>query len=352
MFLNGRGEHEDDYRQPLSKRAAHHHGVTRSGLVVKIVAVEEHMFPRDILQAAGLALELGSRGGRKADELDDLGDGRLRTMDDAGISVQVLSALAHIVQELEPEQSVAVSRALNDRMAATVAAHPDRFRAFATLPMSSPEEAVTELRRAVDDLGFVGAMIHGQTNGVFLDHLSVRPVLACAEALAVPIYLHPAPPPHAVHDAYYSGLEPDVGAALATAGWGWHAECGMHVLRMIVGGVFEQHPALRVIVGHMGEGLPFHLARADDMLSPLIKNHAASVADTVHRNLYITTSAYTTVAPLQCALTVVGADRILFSVDYPFADSARVTAFLRDAPLSPADRTKIAHANAESVLKL
>lgn len=317
---------------------------------MKIVALEEHTFPRDILLAAGL--DLGSRASRKADELDDLGEGRLRAMDAAGVDLQVLSALAHVVQQLEPARAAEVSSALNDRMAATVTAHPDRFRAFATLPMSAPGQAVSELRRAIDGLGFLGAMIHGQTNGVFLDHPSVEPVLAAAERLGVPIYLHPAPPPPAVQEAYYSGLQPDLAAALATAGWGWHAECGMHVLRMIVGGVFERHPALQLIVGHMGEGLPFSLARADAMLSPLIKDHAASVAETVQRNVYITTSAYTTVAPLQCALTVLGADRILFSVDHPFADSAQGTAFLRAAPLSPGDREKIAHGNAERVLGL
>lgn len=317
---------------------------------VKIIALEEHTFPRDILRAAGL--DLGSRASRKADELNDLGEGRLRTMDAAGVDLQVLSALAHVVQQLEPARAAEVSCALNDSMAATVTAHPGRFRAFATLPMSAPEQAVSEFRRAVDGLGFLGAMIHGQTNGVFLDHSSVEPVLACAERLGVPIYLHPAPPPPAVQEAYYSGLQPDLAAALATAGWGWHAECGMHVLRMIVAGVFERHPALQVIVGHMGEGLPFSLARADDMLSPLINPHAASVAETVQRNVYITTSAYTTIAPLQCALTVLGADRILFSVDHPFADSAQATTFLLAAPLSPGDREKIAHGNAERVLGL
>lgn len=317
---------------------------------MKIIAVEEHTFPRDILTAANL--DLGPRASRKADELDDLGEARLHLMDEAGIRVQVLSALAHIVQELEPTESVAISRSLNDRLATTVAAHPDRFRAFATLPMSAPDEAVIELRRAVDELGFVGAMIHGQTRGVFLDHPSVQPLLACAEQLSVPLYLHPAPPPPAVFQAYYSGLDPDVAAALSTAGWGWHAECGMHVLRMVVSGVFERHPALHVIVGHMGEGLPFSLARADDMLNPVIKGHQATVAETVQRNLYITTSAYTTVAPLQCALTVIGADRILFSVDHPFADSVQATTFLRNAPLSPADRHKIACGNAERVLGL
>lgn len=336
--------------EQMPPAAARQPGDVREGPAVRIVAVEEHTFPHDILEAAGL--DLGSRASRKAAELDDLGEARLRTMDDAGISMQVLSALAHIVQELEPEPSDAVSKQLNDRMAATVAAHPSRFKAFATLPMSAPDRAVVELRRAVDELGFVGAMIHGQTNGVFLDHPSVQPVLAAAEHLDVPIYLHPAPPPPAVFEAYYSGLDADVSAALATAGWGWHAECGMHVLRMVVAGVFERFPALQVIVGHMGEGLPFSLARADDMLSPVIKGQGASVAETVQRNVHITTSGYTTAAPLQCALTVLGADRIMFSVDYPFADSATATTFLRDAPLSPADREKIAYGNATRLLGL
>ncbi len=315
---------------------------------VRVIALEEHTFPQDILGSA--TLDLGSRAGRRAAELDDLGEGRLRVMDTAGIDLQVLSALAYIVQGLDADTSLSVSRALNDRMATTVEAHPDRFQAFATLPMSAPELAVAELRRAVDHLGCLGTMIHGQTNGVFLDHPSVEPVLACAEQLGVPIYLHPAPPPPSVHEAYYSGLDPDVSAALATAGWGWHAECGMHVLRMIVAGVFERHPALQVIVGHMGEMLPFSLARADEMLSPLLRDHTASVAETARRNLHLTTSAYTTVAPLQCALTVFGADRIMFSVDHPFAESAKATDFLLRAPVSPDDLDKIAHGNAERLL--
>jgi len=315
---------------------------------VKVIALEEHVFPADILRSA--ELDLGLRAGRRAAELDDMGEGRLRMMDAAGIDVQVLSALAYIVQSLEDEKSLAISAALNDRMAASVAAHPDRFNAFATLPMSAPELAVGEFRRSVLELGFLGAMIHGQTNGVFLDHPSVEPVLACAEQLRVPIYLHPAPPPQSVQDTYYSGLEPELMAALATSGWGWHAECGMHVLRMIVAGVFERHPDLQVIVGHMGEGLPFSLARSDDMLSPLVRGHSLSVAETARRNVSLTTSGFTTVAPLQCALTVFGADRVMFSVDHPFADSIKATKSLMRAPLSPSDLEKIAHANAERLL--
>lgn len=316
---------------------------------IRTIALEEHLMPADVAAAAGLdpATLLGT-----ADALDDAGEGRLRSMDAAGIDVQVLSALAHAVQELGPDQALELSRDLNDRMAAAVAAHPSRFRAFTTLPMCDPEASAAELRRGIEELGFVGAMIHGQTRGVFLDHPSAAPVLATAERLGVPVYLHPAPPPPAVRAAYFSGLDPAVAGMLATAGWGWHAECGLHVLRMVVGGVFERFPELQVIVGHMGENLPFSLARADERLTPLATGLSATVADTVLQHVQVTTCGYTTNPPLLCALMVFGADRILFSVDYPFSDNSQAAAFLRDAPLSPADKHKIAHGNAEQILRL
>jgi uncharacterized protein len=316
---------------------------------MKIIALEEHMFPQDVLESEGLSL--GSPMDRRAKELDDI-PARLRVMDDAGIDVQILSAVGHFIQELEPRTSIAVSRQVNDRMATTVSGHPGRFRAFATLPMTDPQGAVVEFRRAIEELEFVGAMIYGQTHGRFLDHPSYRRVLECAEGFGVPIYLHPAPPPPAVREAYFGELEPAAAALLATGGWGWHAECGMHVLRMIVGGVFERHPALQLIVGHMGEGLPFSLARADDVLTPMLKGHALSVAETAQRNLHITTSGYTSVAPLQCALSVFGADRIMFSVDYPFSATDKAVDFLDRAPVSPADRVKIASGNAQRLLRL
>lgn len=317
---------------------------------MKIVAIEEHMLPRDVIESAHI--DLGIRAGKRAAELDDLGEGRLRVMDDAGIDVQVLSALSYFVQDLPAEQSVTLSRELNDRMAATVSTHPDRFRAFAAMPMTDPARAVDELRRCVEELGFLGAMIHGQTHGVFLDHPSVRPILAAAAQLDVPIYLHPAPAPPAVQDAYFSGLSPEAGACLSTSGWGWHSECGMHVLRLVVAGVFEELPELKIIVGHMGEGLPFHLDRIENMLSPVVQGQSRTVAQTLRHNLHLTTSGYNSDAPLLCALAVFGVDHIMFSVDHPFADSSRATTYLQSAPLEPGDREKIAHGNAESLLRM
>lgn len=317
---------------------------------MKIIALEEHMLPRDIVESAGL--DLGARAGTRAAELDDVGEGRLRVMDEAGIDIQVLSALGYFVQDLPPAQSVDISRQLNDRLAAAVSRHPDRFRAFASLPVSDAAASVDELTRSVEELGFVGAMIHGQTHGVFLDDPSVRPILAAAERLDVPIYLHPAPPPAVVRDEYYSGLAPAVAACLSTSGWGWHSECGMHVVRMVVAGVFEELPELKIIVGHMGEGIPFHLDRMEDMLTPVTTGLSLTVAETLRRNLHLTTSGYNSDAPLLCALATFGVDRIMFSVDHPFGDSKRATAHLDTAPVSAEDREKIAHGNAESLLRI
>ncbi|HVB01620.1 MAG TPA: amidohydrolase family protein [Acidimicrobiales bacterium] len=314
---------------------------------MRTIALEEHVLPRDIAIAAG---KVGLPPSL-ANALDEMGQGRIELMDAAGIDIQVLSLIAHELQELSPAQSIALAREANDRMAGAVRAHPDRLRAFATLPMSDPVAAAVELQRTVHDLGFVGAMVFGQTNGVFLDDLSVSPVLEAAQDLDVPIYLHPAEPPPAVRDAYFSGLEPAVAQMLATAGWGWHAECGLHVLRLAVNGTFDRYQRLRVIVGHMGENLPFSLARADERLSRLT-GFERSVAETIIEQVHITTAAYFTDPPLLCALMVFGADRILFSVDHPFADSMEATAFLRDAPISPGDREKIAHLNAEQLLRL
>jgi predicted TIM-barrel fold metal-dependent hydrolase len=285
-------------------------------------------------------------------ELDALGEDRLRVMDDAGIDVQVLSALSNNVQDLPPAQSIVVSQELNNRMAETVSSFPDRFRAFATLPVSDPRASVDELTRSVDELGFLGAMVHGQTHGVFLDHPSVRPILAAAVRLDVPIYVHPAPPPTVIFDTYYSGLTEEVGACLSTSGWGWHSETAMHVLRMVVQGVFEELPDLKIIIGHMGEGLPFHLDRIEDMLTPVVTGHALTVAETLRRNLYLTTSGYNSDAPLLCALAAFGVDRVMFSVDYPFGNSARAATYLESAPVRALDREKIAHTNAESLLKI
>ncbi len=285
-------------------------------------------------------------------KLLDVKKGRLADMDAGGIDMQVLSLAGNGMDKLEPEVATFLARATNDTVAAVVKGHPRRYAAFATLNLQEPAKAVSELRRCVRRLGFKGVMIHGTTNGLFLDDERFAPVLEAAQTLDVPIYLHPASPPPAVKQAYFSGLSPDVSFLLSTAGWGWHVETGMHCLRMIVAGVFDQFPGLKIIIGHMGEDLPYSIARADAVFSRGGMKLRASVADYFHEHFYITTSGYFTLPPLLCALQVVGADRILFSVDYPFSPTEAGRRFLDSLPLSPDDMAKITHKNAEKLLKI
>ncbi len=286
------------------------------------------------------------------EQLLDISERRIAAMDAAGIDVQVLSMVAPAVQELEPVQAVPLAAEANDLLAATVAAHPDRFAGFATLPTSDPKAAAAELERSVRQLGMKGPLINGHTGGRFLDEPQFWPILETAEGLGVPIYLHPTPPTQQVMDAYYSGLDPRVATSLASSGWGWHAETALHSLRMVAAGIFDRFPGLQFILGHMGENLPFYLDRANRKLGKVTGHLQRSVAEYLLTQFHITTSGFVTLPPLECTLAVFGADRIMFSVDYPFEDMREARDFLDAAPLAPADKEKIAHGNAERLLGL
>ena len=285
-------------------------------------------------------------------KLADLGATRLRDMDAGGIDLQVISHTVSGIVFLPGSEDVRLARAANDQLAAAVAAHPDRFAGFATLPMTDPEAAADELERAVRSLGFKGAMINGTTNGRFLDDPSFLPILERAVVLDVPIYVHPEVPPAAVREAYYSGFDPAVNFSLSTAGWGWHSEVGIHALRLILAGVFDRFPSLQIIIGHMGEMIPFMLARINNVLTPVAKHLQHAVPDYFLQNFYITTSGFFTDPPLLLALQTIGADRIIFSVDYPYSANEQGRVFLDNASISPADKEKISHLNAERLLKL
>ncbi len=190
----------------------------------------------------------------------------------------------------------------------------------------------------------------GRTNGAFLDEPRFAPLLERFERLDVPLYLHPAPPPDALRDVLCRGLPPAVAGRLATGAWGWHAEAGLHVLRMIATGVFDRHPGLRMIIGHCGEMVPFMLDRIDAMLRP--PGLALKPSEYFLRNIWVTTSGLFSLPPVLCTVQVLGVDRVLFSVDYPFGDNAAGRALLDALPLAPADKARIAGGNAEQVLRL
>lgn len=322
---------------------------------MRIVALEEHVSIASFMdesEPSGGAQRGGGGGGKWRAELEDVDAMRLPSMDAAGITIQVLSVPGSGAATFPPDAGPSFAQRYNDGLAALVRSRPDRFASFAHLPLSAPEAAADELERTVREHGFCGALISGMTNGKFLDDPAFAPLLARAEALDVPIYIHPGVPPDSVRDAYYNGFGPQVSFLFATAAWGWHAETAVHVLRMVLGGTLDRHPRLKLIIGHMGEGLPAMLDRCDDWLSRKTTGLERTVSQTILDHVSITTSGFFSLPPFHAALAAFGAERMLFSVDYPFSDNSRARAFLDSLPLAPADKEMIAHGNADRLLKL
>jgi hypothetical protein len=330
---------------------------------MRIVVLEEHYQFPDLVERVDPAAIVrrgmpapGSPAAALAPRalLADMGKDRIADMDASGISFEILSQSGPGADLLEPKEAVPLATEFNDRLAAVVRERPDRYGGFAHLPMAAPEASADELERCVRDLKFLGAMVNGVTDGRFLDHPSFEPLLARAEKLDVPIYIHPGYPPRAVHDAYYANL-PTQGMSdtLARAGWGWHQEVAIHVLRLVLSGALDRHRKLKIIIGHMGEGLPAMMTRCDQTLGRAAGSHLQrSVSATILDQVWITTSGFFSIAPFMAALLTFGTDHILFSVDYPFSKHQDGRAFLDSLPVSRDDLARIAHGNADKLLKL
>jgi predicted TIM-barrel fold metal-dependent hydrolase len=328
------------------------------------IALEEHFATAAFMEGPGRGLgNLGSshepRPGMPEgfallpERLIDLDDGRIAEMDAAGVDVQVLSLNSPGVEQLEAQEAVDLARDANDEVAEAIRRHPGRLEGFATLPTSSPEIAADELRRMVQEHGFRGAAINGHTRGRYLDDEFFWPILERAESLRVPIYLHPTPPPKAVIDASYTGnFAPGVSALFSASAWGWHIETAVHVLRLILSGAFDRYPNLQLVIGHLGEALPFMLRRVDNSLSRHVTKLDRRVGDYLRENVHYTFSGFNYTATFLDLFLEVGADRIMFSADYPYASMSAAADFLDRLPLSPADRERIAHGNAERLLGL
>ena len=313
----------------------------------RVVAVEEHYLDADIARARSRSAEPYLP---LVERLSDIGALRLADMDAAGIDVQVISHGAPSLDALDAAALVPLIRRTNDRLHQAISHAPERFAAFALLPTIDPVAAADELERAVDRLGFKGAMIHGLVRGAFLDEKRFWPIFERAEALDVPIYIHPARPHQAVIDAYLKDYATEFPTMLSAA-WGFTIEAATQGIRLILSGLFEAHPRLKIILGHLGESLPFSLWRIDEALSQNGRNAEGWFRDQFCENFYVTTSNFSTSA-LQCCLTELGADRILFAVDWPFADNVRAMDWLAGIRMSPDDRRKILGGNAARILRL
>src|SRR5919206_301414 len=300
-----------------------------------VIALEEHYWDKEL--AAQFVGGEGVRDPQMIERLYDLGELRLKEMDEAGIDLQILSHGAPSAQKLTGADAVDLTRRVNDRLHAAVTANPKRFAAFAALPTSDPKAAADELERTTK-LGFKGAMIHGLANGVFLDDKRFWPIYERAQALDVPIYLHPSVPLPAVADAYYNDYVKDF-PMVVRAGWGYTVETATHAIRLVLSGLFDAYPNLKIVLGHLGETLPFLVWRIEHALArPGGKQ--LSFRDIFCQHFYITTSGNFSTPALLCCMMEMGIDRILFSIDWPFVPNKPGVRWLEELPLSDEDKAK------------
>jgi predicted TIM-barrel fold metal-dependent hydrolase len=313
----------------------------------RVVAIEEHFWIPELRDRYS-----GPRGisaHTPARQLDDLGEIRLRDMDAAGIDVQVISHMQPGTQIFDAETAVAMARKANDALYVATRAHPARFAGLAELPTVDPQTAADELERAVTRLNFKGALINGLTAGAFLDEKRFWCIFERAQALDVPLYFHPGIPHAAVTEAYYSDYRRGDFPYLTVA-WGFTAETALQAIRLVVSGVFDAYPRLRIILGHLGETIPFTLWRCDWLLRHV--GGKSDFAGTFREHFYLTTSGSFQHSALACCIAELGIERIMFAVDYPYNSSAEGVAFVQAAPMSEEDKAKILHGNADRLLRL
>lgn len=313
------------------------------------ITLEEHCISSAALDASGTALSAFPATKAK---LLDVGQQRIKDMDENKITFQVLS---HVPTIQTPE----VCRTINDELYVAVEQHPKRFASFAMLPMESPKEAASELKRAVQELNFVGTMVPNHVNGRWLDDEYFWPIFEEAENLGVPVYVHPAFTTQDRVDLDYKGnYSHPTAIALANWTWGWHEATGLVILRLFASGLFDRYPRIKIVIGHNGEMLPYMIDRIfhfGKTTSPLGENHR-SLREVWDNNIWITTAGMFSLAPLACLLRVTKIERVMFSIDYPFEENADGTEFLheleRSGLVDAEDFRKLTHKNAESLLGL
>jgi 2,3-dihydroxybenzoate decarboxylase len=317
---------------------------------MKKIALEEHFWTEGFLHTGETGKALFQPSFLRAINaaMGDFGELRIAAMDKAGIDVSVLSLISPGIQiGRDHAKAESEARRANDVLAAEIGKRPTRYAGFAHLPMQEPNAAAKELERCVRELKLKGALINGHSNGVYLDDARYLPFWECAQDLDVPIYLHPVHMPvrPPVFDDY-----PGLAASL----WGWTAETGGHALRLVLSGLFDHCPRLKVVLGHMGESLPFSLWRIDSRFKIYRPKVALDMlpSDYIRRNFWVTTAGACQSEALICAIQVLGADRVMFSVDYPMEDSLEAAHFIETAPISEQHREMVCWRNAAGLLRL
>ncbi|KAK6064120.1 amidohydrolase 2 [Seiridium cupressi] len=314
-----------------------------------LITLEEHFLAEAAEDVKALYSEqLGNIPGL-ADKLSDLGPIRLGSMDESNISIQVISHGPGAMQAPH-------CKAANDQLAAAVKAHPDRFAGFAVLPVSDPTESAKELKRCVRELGFVGALIDNRSGNTYYDGTEYEPLWAAAQELDIPIYLHPTWPTEEQVGLIYTGnFAQSATLSLSASGWGWHSDVALHILRLFSAGTFDKFPRLKIIAGHMGEMIPFMLHRIIQ-LSPRWGKRERPFKQVYDTNIWITTSGVWSIDPMATILRNTQTERILYSVDYPFAKNENGLAFMKELEesgfVTKEQLDQIAYKNAEQLLGL
>jgi 5-carboxyvanillate decarboxylase len=280
-------------------------------------------------------------------QLLDLEDERLEIMDANGVDVHLLSLTAPGVQTFDDAKGIALAALVNDRLAETISRHPGRFAGLAAIAPQAPKAAAAEIERAIGELKLNGIVINSHTRNEYLDDEKFWPIFEAAEALGAPIYIHPRSPSAQMAEPYKKfGLE--------TGMYGFQAETGLHGIRLICSGVFDRFPDLKIVLGHLGEGIPFWLYRVDYM-HPVRSSYNTrprlqlKPSEYFKRNFAITTSGMNWHPALRFCIEAVGADNIMFAIDYPYQPTEGAVEFLNDAPISAENKHKIYHGNAERV---
>jgi len=335
---------------------------------MKIITIEEHYSSAIVSEKMGqMSAHQTDQNASKAifevvkrflpnnEDIQDVGERRIKFMDESGIAMQVISYGNGNPQTIaDAASAIELCQQANNELSALIKQNPTRFAGFAALPVADPIAAAAELDRAVNELGLKGSMIAGTFQGQFFDDPRFLPIFAKAAELKVPIYMHPAIIAQNISDYYFKNdkWSTPVNAIFASAGFGWHMDSGIHVIRMILSGIFDKFPDLNLISGHWGEFAAFYLERMDDTMNPTTTGLERKISEYYKNNVYITPSGIFSVPQLQFAITEMGADHIIYSGDYPYLIDKTTGSFLENAPISKEDKEKIGHLNVEKLLGL
>ena len=333
---------------------------------MKFINIEEHIVADNIMDVISKNMNSNENPERMAFFFDralvggrliQRDEGRLQHMDDSGITIQVLSYVNMGDNPAIPKaiRTLNIIKA-NNYLKEVVDLHPDRFAAFTILPVWDVEASVKELERTVKELGFKGAMVTGKFDDHFMDEKEFFPIFEKAVELDVPIYFHPSMPNKVIQDYYYTSPDGswnnEVANEFGSAGFGWHLDIGIQVVRMILTGIFDKLPDLKLITGHWGEGIIAMLDRMDCMIPKEITGLKKNISEYYRENIYVTPSGIESEINLEAVTKYMGADHILWAEDYPYLRGDTNTSFLLNSSLTEEEKELISHKNAEKLLKL